>query len=141
MKPGNASAVIVTNEDGRILMQLRDDKGGIFSPNRWGLPGGELENGETYIDGAIRELKEETGIDSTGYLEEFCRLTLDFKPFGYGFVERVIFKCSIEFARDHKTAVNEGQKMEFVDAVPILKSGRAVPYDEFCLWMYLNRVT
>ena len=31
-------------------------------PGRWGFPGGVLELGETVGDGAMRELKEETGV-------------------------------------------------------------------------------
>lgn len=30
---------------------------------RWSLPGGHLENGEDPYQGAIREMKEETGLD------------------------------------------------------------------------------
>jgi 8-oxo-dGTP pyrophosphatase MutT (NUDIX family) len=35
--------------------------------DQWGLPGGAVEENETLIDAAIRELKEETGIDSNKY--------------------------------------------------------------------------
>jgi len=30
---------------------------------KWGLPKGHIEPGETYIEGALREIKEETGLD------------------------------------------------------------------------------
>ena len=44
---------------GRVLIVQRAQQ-----PNagRWGFPGGVLELGETVADGAMRELKEETGI-------------------------------------------------------------------------------
>ena len=34
--------------------------------NLWGIPKGTLEPSETYIEGAIREVMEETGIDLSG---------------------------------------------------------------------------
>ena len=33
-------------------------------PGRWGFPGGVLELGETVADGAMRELREETGVEA-----------------------------------------------------------------------------
>ena len=52
----NASGAII-EKDGLILLQKRSDNG------KWGLPGGIMEMDETYRDGAIREVKEETGLD------------------------------------------------------------------------------
>ena len=50
-------AGVVIEKDGRILFQRRSDN------NRWGLIGGLLELDETYEEAAIREAKEETGLD------------------------------------------------------------------------------
>ena len=52
----NASGAII-EKDGMILLQRRSDNG------KWGLPGGIMEMDETYQEGAIREVKEETGLD------------------------------------------------------------------------------
>ena len=41
------------------------DTGGIYEPDSWTLPGGKQEYGETIIECAIRETKEETNLDIT----------------------------------------------------------------------------
>ncbi len=54
----NFSGAIITNEKGEILFQKRSD-----AEDVWGLPGGAVEVGESIEETAIRELKEETGLD------------------------------------------------------------------------------
>ena len=48
--------VILLDEQGRWLLQRRSDSG------LWGLPGGGVEPGETFLEAAARELEEETGL-------------------------------------------------------------------------------
>jgi mutator protein MutT len=45
------------DDRGRVLLQKRGDSG------KWGFPGGAIELGETPEEAAIREVKEETGLD------------------------------------------------------------------------------
>ena len=55
-------AVIIKNSDGRVLLNLRDNKPGIAFPNYWTLPGGRVESDEATDQAASRELYEETGL-------------------------------------------------------------------------------
>lgn len=48
--------VVVRNDNGQVLLERRSDCGW------WGLPGGRIEPGESAIEAAIREVKEETGL-------------------------------------------------------------------------------
>ena len=47
----------IFNERGEVLLQRRGDE------NKWGFPGGAIELGETPVMAAVREVKEETGLD------------------------------------------------------------------------------
>lgn len=54
--------VMAQDGEGRVLMQLRDDRPGIAAPGRWGLFGGGVELGEDLVEAAVREFREETGV-------------------------------------------------------------------------------
>ena len=50
--------------DNKILLghRIGKDTGGIYEPGSWCLPGGKQEYGETFFEGAAREVKEETSL-------------------------------------------------------------------------------
>ena len=52
---------IVIRAGSTVLMGLRQNTG--FADGMYHLPAGHLEDGETFVDGAIREAREELGID------------------------------------------------------------------------------
>ncbi|KJY35098.1 NUDIX domain-containing protein [Streptomyces sp. NRRL S-495] len=52
-----AASVVVVDDAGRVLLQRRTDNG------MWALPGGRMDIGESLAGCAVRETREETGID------------------------------------------------------------------------------
>ena len=50
-------AGVVIEKDGKVLFQRRSDNG------KWGLIGGLVEMNETYAQAAVREAREETGLE------------------------------------------------------------------------------
>ena len=54
-------AIAIIHQNGKFLMQLRDDLPNILFPGHWGFFGGHLEPGEDADTGVRRELYEEIG--------------------------------------------------------------------------------
>jgi 8-oxo-dGTP pyrophosphatase MutT (NUDIX family) len=52
-----ATSVYVENDEGRVLLILRTDNG------LWAMPGGGMDIGETVLECAFRETREETGVE------------------------------------------------------------------------------
>jgi len=58
-KPGVGLGVIIVNSEGKVLIQKRTGS----HAQKYSIPGGGLEMGETFEAGAIREIQEEVGIE------------------------------------------------------------------------------
>lgn len=61
-----AAGGVVTNKEGKVLF--------IFRNNKWDLPKGKLDKGETLKQAAVREVEEETGVKGLK-LENHLRTT------------------------------------------------------------------
>ena len=57
----NVSKVLIFNKNDEILLLKRADE-----QQNWDLPGGHIQKGENFVDGAKRETKEETNLDISG---------------------------------------------------------------------------
>ncbi|MEV0158092.1 NUDIX domain-containing protein [Micromonospora sp. NPDC050686] len=60
-----AVRLVVLDDDQRVLLFHTHDPDHPRLGTWWELPGGGMDPGETYVDTALRELREETGIRAT----------------------------------------------------------------------------
>src|ERR1700744_554701 len=74
-RPIVAILVVVLRGDKALIVQRKQQP----NAGRWGFPGGVLELGETVFEGAMRELREETGIaaEPAGFLDIHDAITRD----------------------------------------------------------------
>lgn len=85
-----AVTALIQNKVGKILLVKRGEHEIAF-PNKWALPGGKLERGETVLDTLKREIMEEVGLEISEK-HKYLRNYSFTRPDGYhvaGFVFRV----------------------------------------------------
>jgi len=107
------ASVLLVDRRGWLLLQERDEHPAI-DPERWGLVGGHVEDGEAYEAAAYRELAEETGIAlPSGTL----RLWREVEVFheSYGTLDTVqVWIAAVDLA-DADIVVGEGRQIVFVE--------------------------
>lgn len=138
ISPKDASAAIIVTKEEQVLLQLRDNKEGIFFPNHWGFFGGANEDREDMLQSLKRELEEEICITfDNGQIEEFIQMDLGFSAAGQT-VQRKFFIVSIEEYQIENIQLNEGKDCKFFSRNESLAIPNFTPYDRFALWAYFN---
>jgi len=134
--PKDASAAVILLDDGQYLLQLRDQKAGLFYPGHWGLFGGAIDPHETPEAALRRELCEELGLRDCAPAP-LSELTFTVGPFGT--ISRFFFEVFVPRAVLADLRLAEGAGMSAFEARDILTRPRVVPYDSFAIWLHANR--
>lgn len=116
------AGVVLVDRRGWILLQERDEHPRI-DPDCWGLSGGHLEPGETPLEGALRELEEETGVRlDADRLREVGSFANDHRA-SYGTWDRMWVYAAESDLTDADIDCREGRRIVFVDpaTVPSLR--------------------
>jgi 8-oxo-dGTP pyrophosphatase MutT (NUDIX family) len=136
LQPADAAvALIIVGHDGHYLMQLRDDKPGIFYPGHWGVFGGAVDHGESPERTLRRELREELSLTVTS-MRYFTEFSFDFAFCGFGRFTRSYFEVPVERSTLEDLILAEGSEMRLFSASELLCGPRVVPFDAFAVWLH-----
>ena len=61
-----STAGVLMEYDGEYLLCLRASRKSLMNPSKWSIPKGHIREGESPLEGALRELCEETKITLAG---------------------------------------------------------------------------
>jgi 8-oxo-dGTP pyrophosphatase MutT (NUDIX family) len=137
LRGDDAVAAIITVEDGRYLMQLRDDIPRIFYPGHWGCFGGAVGPEEDPVQALARELAEELEMQATS-VDEFVRLDFDLRKLGQKQCYRTYYEIKVTEDEVSRFVLHEGAEMRLF-APAQLFDARLTPYDSFALWLHFAR--
>lgn len=107
------ACVILVDRRGRLLLQERDEHAAI-DPERWGMVGGHVDDGEDFEPAAYRELAEETGIALTPPVLTFWR-ELEVFHEAYGTDDPVRVYAAATDLGNADVDCHEGRQIVFVE--------------------------
>ena len=111
------SCILLVDDEGRVLLQERDEHAPI-DPERWGMVGGHVEDGEEHEPAAYRELEEETGLRlPPGTLDRWRTGEAEVLV-GRGGATYEIYVARVGLT-DADIVVGEGRQIVFVDPARI----------------------
>ena len=116
MNEYSSGAILFTNEDGKRKYVLVMEANGSYS-----FPKGHLEKNETHLEAAIREIKEETGVDAI--IIPGLKRTIKYKVPNGNFKEVVYFVAKYENQELNPTEkdILLAKKYDLEDAKTLLK--------------------
>ena len=106
------SVVLLVDAHGRVLLQERDEHAPL-SPEKWGMVGGHVEDGEDFEPAAYRELEEETGVRLAGGLRLWREERFQYSERDHPFDYRVWVAPTT--LGDADIVVGEGRQIVFVE--------------------------
>jgi 8-oxo-dGTP diphosphatase len=133
----DAVAAVIRHEDGRYLLQLRDDIPTIPFPGFWGFFGGSVEPGETDEAALRRELIEELQLRPRT-LSYATNIEVDLEPSGYRKIYRAYFESPLNDSEYADLVLGEGADMGLFTKHEILTAMPVTPYDAYALWLLAN---
>jgi len=138
LRAGDASAALLVLEDGRYVLQLRDDKPEIWYPAHWGCFGGAAEPGEEPADTLRREIREELALE-IGTPRWFTRFVFDLRAIGSIQCNRDYFVVEATQETFATCRLGEGAALQAFSAEMALRDLRLVPYDSFAIFLHSQR--
>jgi 8-oxo-dGTP pyrophosphatase MutT (NUDIX family) len=138
LQAGDAVAALLVLDDGRYIMQLRDDIPGIWYPGHWGLFGGAVDEGEEEVAALRRELREELEFE----LKEarlFATINYDLQPIGLDCYFRRYYEVPITITEWKRVVLHEGSDVRALTGVEALSLPKISPYDAFALFLHYSR--
>lgn len=139
LTPAPAVAALLVTEDGRYLLQHRDDLDHIFFPGFWGAFGGAIDGEETPEQTIRRELAEELAF-MPPRVTYFATTWLDFSFAGHGTMPRHFFEVPIREAEVPEMVLGEGQGLALLPGADIVGMSGVVPYDATAIWQHMTRL-
>ena len=138
LSTGHAVAALLVLEDGRYIMQLRDDLPDIWYPGHWGLFGGGVDEGEDEFKALQRELREELELDVTE-ARLFTTIDYDLRPIGLDCYFRRYYEVPLTLTAWNRVVLHEGSEVRALRGDEALSLPRLSPYDAFGLFLHYNR--
>ncbi|HUC62606.1 MAG TPA: NUDIX domain-containing protein [Alphaproteobacteria bacterium] len=140
LQVGDAVAAILVLEDGRYVLQLRDDVPEIWYPGHWGCFGGGVDPAEEPRAALRRELREELELEfDVAKATLFTRFEFDLRPTGLGRYYRAYYEIALGAAAFASLKLHEGAELRAWPRDEALALPRLSPYDAFALFLHAHR--